>query len=222
VTAGFDIGTPNMARVYGYWLGGKDHYAADREEAERLLMTYPPLRDLVRENRAFVIQAVTWAARQGIQPVHRPGRRAPASPAVHHAARAVRPTARVAYVDIDPIVLSHARALLATSDGVTAVDADLRDPAAVLTDPDLRAVIDPTRPVAVILGAILHFLDPDTARAVTTGYARRHGTTTRPPTSSHSSPDWSLSGQVSPRHRPGAPGCPNRCCVAVTATCWPA
>lgn len=59
-TAGFNIGTPNMARVYGYWLGGKDHYAADREEAERLLMTYPPLRDLVRENRAFVIQAVTW------------------------------------------------------------------------------------------------------------------------------------------------------------------
>jgi hypothetical protein len=80
VTAGFDIGTPNMARVYGYWLGGKDHYAADREEAERLLMTYPPLRDLVRGNRAFVIQAVTWAARQGIQPVHRPGRRAPRFP----------------------------------------------------------------------------------------------------------------------------------------------
>ena len=173
VTAGFDIGTPNMARVYGYWLGGKDHYAADREEAERLLMTYPPLRDLVRENRAFVIQAVTWAARQGISQFIDLGAGLPASPAVHHAARAVRPTARVAYVDIDPIVLSHVRALLATSDGVTAVDADLRDPAAVLTDPDLRAVIDPTRPVAVILGAILHFLDADTARAVTTGYARK-------------------------------------------------
>jgi len=66
VTAGFDPATPNMARVYDYWLGGKDHFPADRAEAERLLGIYPPLRDLVRENRAFVVQAVSWAARQGI------------------------------------------------------------------------------------------------------------------------------------------------------------
>src|SRR6516165_10020755 len=172
-TARFDPATPNVARVYDYWLGGKDHFPADRAEAERLLVTYPPLRDLVRENRAFVIQAVAWAASQGISQFIDLGAGLPAFPAVHQAARAVRPTAQVAYVDIDPIVLSHARTLLATSDGVTAVDADLREPAAVLTDPDLRSVIDPTRPVAVILGAVLHFLDTDTARAVTTGYARK-------------------------------------------------
>jgi len=82
------------------------------------------------------------------------------------------PTARVAYVDTDPVVLSHARALLATGDGVSAVAADLRDPGAVLADPQLRAVIDPARPVCVILGAVLHFLDAGAARAVTAGYAR--------------------------------------------------
>ena len=80
MTIGFDSGTPNMARVYDYWLGGKDHYAADRAEAERLLAIYPPLRDLVRENRAFVTQAVTWAARQGIGQFIDLGAGLPASP----------------------------------------------------------------------------------------------------------------------------------------------
>src|SRR5277367_979945 len=172
VTAGFDPATPNMARVYDYWLSGKDNYPADRAEAERLLGIYPPLRDLVRENRAFVIQAVSWAARQGIGQFIDLGAGLPTSPAVHQAARTVMPLARVAYVDIDPVVLSHARALLATSDGVTAVAADLRDPGAVLADPELRAVIDPARPVCVILGAVLHFMDADAARAVTAGYTR--------------------------------------------------
>ncbi len=91
MTIGFDSGTPNMARVYNYWLGGKDHYAADRAEAERLLAIYPPLRDLVRENRAFVTQAVSWAARQGIGQLIDLGAGLPASPPVHQAARAVLP-----------------------------------------------------------------------------------------------------------------------------------
>jgi O-methyltransferase involved in polyketide biosynthesis len=172
VTAGFDSAKPNMARVYDYWLGGKDHYAADRAEAERLLAIYPPLRDLVKENRAFVTQAVTWAARQGIGQFIDLGAGLPAAPPVHQAVRAVLPAARVAYVDIDPVVLSHARALLTTGDGVIAVAADLRDPAGVLAHPELRAVIDPTRPVCVVLAAVLHFLDADAARAVTGGYAR--------------------------------------------------
>ena len=82
------------------------------------------------------------------------------------------PTARVAYVDIDPVVLSHARALLVTNDGVTAVAGDLGSPEAVLTDPELRAVIDPAWPECVILGAVLHFMPAGTAREVTAGYAR--------------------------------------------------
>ena len=171
MTFGLDTTVPNMARVYNYWLGGKDHFAADRAEAERLVALYPPLPALVRENRAFLIEAVGWAARQGIGQFIDLGAGLPVSPSVHQAARAVRPAARVAYVDIDPVVLTHAVALLATGDGVAAVDADLRDPAAVLSHQDLRAVIDPGRPVCVILGAVVHFLDPDAASAVTAGYA---------------------------------------------------
>ena len=172
MTSGLDTTVPNMARVYNYWLGGKDHFPADRAEADFLLGIYPPLRDLVRENRAFVTRAVTWAAGQGISQFLDLGAGLPASPAVHQAARAVLPAARVAYVDNDPVVLAHARALLATGDGVTAVAADLRDPAAVLADKELQAVIDPAQPAAVILGAVLHFLDAATARTVASGYAR--------------------------------------------------
>jgi O-methyltransferase involved in polyketide biosynthesis len=172
VTIGFDSGTPNMARVYDYWLGGKDHYAADREQAGRLLRIYPPLQAMVRENRAFAAQAVTWAAGQRIGQFIDLGTGLPTGQNTHEVAQAVNPAARVVYVDIDPVVLSHARALLATSDGVTAVAADLRDPAAVLADPELRAVIDLREPVCVILAAVLHFLDADAARAVTPGYAR--------------------------------------------------
>jgi len=170
MTSAFDTSMPNMARIYNYWLGGKDHFAADRAEAQRLVELYPPLPALARENRRFVLKAASWAARQGIGQFIDLGAGLPASPAVHQAARAVLPAARVAYVDIDPVVLSHARALLATGDGVAAVDADLRDPAAVLGHPDLRAVIDPGQPVCVILGAVVHFLGPRAARAVTAGY----------------------------------------------------
>jgi SAM-dependent methyltransferase len=169
---GFDPSVPNTARVYNYWLGGKDHFPADRGEAACLLEIYPPLRDLVRENRAFMIRAVAWAAEQGIGQFIDLGAGLPASPAVHQAAQDVLPGARVAYVDTDPVVLSHARALLAQDDGVTAVNADLRDPGAVLADPELQAVIDPAEPVCVILAAMLHFLDAGTAREVTAGYAR--------------------------------------------------
>ena len=172
MTIGFDSGTPNMARVYDYWLGGKDHYAADREQAGRLLRIYPPLRAMIRENRAFVAQAVTWASGQRIRQFIDLGAGLPTVQNTHEVARAVNPAARVAYVDVDPVVLSHAQALLATSDGVTAVAADLRDPAAVLADPQLRAVIDLREPVCVILAAVLHFLDADAARAVAAGYAR--------------------------------------------------
>jgi O-methyltransferase involved in polyketide biosynthesis len=172
MTAGFDASTPNMARVYDYWLGGKDNFPADRDEAERLLAIYPPLAALVKENRAFLVQAITWAARHGIGQFIDLGAGLPTMHNTHQAARAVNPAARVAYVDIDPVVLAHVRALLATSDGVTAVAADLRDPAAVLADAELRVVIDPAAPVVVILGAVLHFLDADAARRVAAGYAQ--------------------------------------------------
>ena len=89
--AEFDPATPNMARVYDYWLGGKDNYPADRAEAERLLGIYPPLRALVWENRSFVTHAVSWAARQGTGQFIDLGAGLPASPAVHQVARTVMP-----------------------------------------------------------------------------------------------------------------------------------
>ncbi len=168
----FDASVANMARVYDYLLGGKDNYAADRAEARRLLRIYPPLRAMARENRAFLARAVTWTAGQGVGQFLDLGAGLPTAQNTHQVARAVNPAAAVAYVDTDPVVLAHARALLATSDGVTAVAADLRDPAAILADPGLRAVIDPAKPVAVLLGAVLHFLDADAARQVTAGYAQ--------------------------------------------------
>ena len=171
MTGGFDPATPNTARVYSRLLGGKDHFPADRGEADVLLGIYPPLAEMVQENRAFIAEAVTWAAEQGIGQFVDLGAGLPATPAVHQTARAVLPGAQVAYVDTDPMVLSHARALLA-GHGVAAAAADLRDPDAVLADPELRAVIDPAEPVCVILAAVLHFLDADAARAVTAGYAR--------------------------------------------------
>jgi hypothetical protein len=144
---GFDPATPNMARVYNYWLGGKEHFPAGRREAERLLEIYPELADMVRENRQFVARAVAWAAAQGIGQFVDLGVGLPVTPAVHQVARKIMPAARVAYVDVDPVVLAHTRALLAklAGPGVTAVEADLRDPAAVMCHPDLRAVIDPAK-----------------------------------------------------------------------------
>jgi O-methyltransferase involved in polyketide biosynthesis len=171
VTGGFDPAMPNAARVYSRLLGGKDHFPSDRAEADLLVEIYPPLAEMVQENRAFIAEAVTWAASQGVSQFVDLGAGLPATPAVHQTAQAVLPAARVAYVDLDPLVLSHARALLA-GPGVAAVAADLRDPAAVLADQDLRPVINLTEPVCVIFGAVLHFFDADAAREVTAGYAR--------------------------------------------------
>jgi O-methyltransferase involved in polyketide biosynthesis len=170
----FDPATPNMARVYSRLLGGKDHFPPDRAEADVLLGIYPPLAEMVKENRAFIAEAVTWAASQYVGQFLDLGAGLPAAPSVDRVARLTLPGARVAYVDTEPMVLSHARALLASpgGPGVAVVEADLRDPAAVLADPELRAVIDPAEPVCVILGAVLHFLDAGTAREVTAGYAR--------------------------------------------------
>src|SRR3954468_20313380 len=96
-----------MARVYDYWLGGKDNFAADREAAEAMLKDHPGLRALARQNRTFVLKAVTGAASRGIPQFLDLGGGLPASPAVHDAARDAEPPARVVYVDRDPVVVSH-------------------------------------------------------------------------------------------------------------------
>jgi O-methyltransferase involved in polyketide biosynthesis len=170
---GIDTSRPNAARVYGYLLGGKDHYAADREVAEKILQIDPRAAEMCRENRGFVIRAVTWAASRGISQFLELGAGLPTSPSVHEAAREVIPGARVCYVDHDPVAAVHARALLAAPDGVTAAEADLADPAAVLADPAVTGVIDAGQPMCVMLAAVLHFYGQEQAQQITAGYVSR-------------------------------------------------
>jgi O-methyltransferase involved in polyketide biosynthesis len=170
VTEGFDASRPNIARVYDYWLGGKDNFKADREQAEKLLRIHPGIADAVRANRHFVGRAVTWAAREGIGQFIDLGAGLPAPPSVHETARAVLPGARVAYIDNDPVVIAYARALLATGGEVAAIPGDLRDPVAVLASEALTEVIDLRRPVCAILALVLHFSDAAAAREITAGY----------------------------------------------------
>jgi O-methyltransferase involved in polyketide biosynthesis len=159
----FDPRTPSIARVYDYLLGGKDNFAADREVAEKLLAVYPPIIETVPESRRFVERAVTWVAGQGITQFIDLGAGLPTAPNTHETAQRASPAAAVAYVDNDPVVISHLAALLAHyNDRVAVIAGDLRDRDAILGDPGLRAVIDPSKPVCVVMGMILHF---DTAGA---------------------------------------------------------
>ena len=154
----FDPSVPSPARMYDYYLGGKDNFPADREAAEQALSVVPSGRQVARANRQFLVRAVTFMARNGIDQFIDLGTGLPTSPNVHEVARSVHPDARVLYVDNDPMVCSHARALLATNDGVAAIQGDIRAPQAILNDPITRKMIDLTQPVGVLFVAVLHFL----------------------------------------------------------------
>jgi hypothetical protein len=161
-----DVSRPHSARMYDYYLGGKDHFAADRELAEKVLAGMPSVRTAARENRAFLGRAVRFlAAEAGIRQFLDIGTGLPTSNNVHEVAQSVEPSARVVYADNDPLVLTHAWALLTSSpQGRTAyVQADLRDPESILASPRLREVLDLSQPVALILAGVLHFI-PDEDR----------------------------------------------------------
>ena len=164
----FDTSVPHIARVYDYWLGGKDNFAADRELGERTLQAYPNLVFSVRANRAFLARAVRFlAAEAGIGQFLDIGTGIPTANNTHQVAQRVVPPARIVYVDNDPIVLSHAQALLKSSPpGVCAyLDADLRDPAGILAQ--AAGTLDFGQPVAVMLMAVMHFVgDDDEAAAI--------------------------------------------------------
>jgi O-methyltransferase involved in polyketide biosynthesis len=170
---GIDVTRPSVARVYDYWLGGKDNFASDREMGGRMAEVNPALPNLVRHNREFICAAAARAAAAGISQFVDLGSGLPAHPAVHEAVRAVIPDARVCYVDIDPVAVLHGQALLAHGEGLATVQADLTSPETVLADPQVRAVIDTSQPMAVILAAVLHFLPADSAAAVCAQYMSR-------------------------------------------------
>ncbi|MFC5833177.1 SAM-dependent methyltransferase [Nonomuraea insulae] len=145
--------------MYDYFLGGRDNFAADRELAEQVLQVAPNARTTARANRSFLVRATEAMAQAGIRQFVDLGTGVPTSPNVHEVAQQIDPDARVAYVDNDPIVLVHARALLSgiRSDVIT-IDGDLRDPKGILDHPKLGAHIDFAQPVAVLLVAVLHLL----------------------------------------------------------------
>ncbi|NUR26673.1 MAG: SAM-dependent methyltransferase [Catenulispora sp.] len=168
-TAVIDTSVAHIARVYDFFLGGKDNFPADREAAARILKGNPGMRDTCREQREFLRRAVRFLTHAGIRQFIDIGTGLPTQENTHEVAQAIAPEARVAYVDNDPIVLAHARVLMADQDhGRTIfIHADARDPKALLADPTLRTVIDFTQPIAVLLIGILHFMpDHDNPRAL--------------------------------------------------------
>ncbi|TDD88025.1 SAM-dependent methyltransferase [Actinomadura rubrisoli] len=163
---------PGTARVHDFFLGGKDNYAADRDLAHRILRVLPRATAAARGNRAFLARAVRTLAGRGIRQFVDLGCGLPTSDNVHQmAARHISGT-RVLYVDHDPLVIAHARALLVDDGNIAALRADLREPAAILGSREMRRLIDPAEPVALILSCVLHFLpDPSGPVAALTASA---------------------------------------------------
>jgi SAM-dependent methyltransferase len=151
---------PSAARVYDYMLGGKDNYAADRELGDQLIANAPESPWIARQNRAFLGRAVRYCAEQGVRQFLDLGSGLPTQENVHEVAQRVDPSCRVVYVDNDPVAVLHARALLADGEGVVAVDGDLRRPAEIIARDEVRRLIDFSRPVAVLIVSIFHFI-PD-------------------------------------------------------------
>ena len=159
--AGVNINVPHSARIYDYWLGGKDNFAIDRAVGEAMIKAIPGMRYMARENRKFVHRAARdLVAKEGIRQFLDIGTGIPTRPNLHEIAQGIAPETRVVYVDNDPIVLVHARALMiSTAEGRSEyISADIRDPQSMLTDPVLTATLDLTQPVGLTMIAILMLL----------------------------------------------------------------
>jgi hypothetical protein len=159
-----DTSRPHPSRMYDYYIGGKNHFAADRALADRALAAWPSGRIGLRENRRFLGRAVRYLAGEaGIRQFLDIGSGLPTTANVHEIAQGVDPSCRVVYIDNDPMVLTHARALLASApEGRTAyVQADLKSPLEILSSPVVRSVLDFGQPIALMLIAVLHFLYED-------------------------------------------------------------
>ncbi|WP_084729457.1 SAM-dependent methyltransferase [Streptacidiphilus neutrinimicus] len=154
---GFDPNVPSTARIYDYLIGGKDNFAADRAAAEHLLTAQPTARSIAQANRRFLVRAVELLAQSGIRQFIDVGAGIPTSPNVHEIVRAHQPDARIVYVDNDPVVLAHTRALRAET-GVYALDADMRRPQEILDRVAAAGTIDFSQPVGLLLISVMHFV----------------------------------------------------------------
>jgi hypothetical protein len=169
VSPKIDTSVANVARMYDYWLGGKDNFEADRVAAEKVLIQMPGQRRSALENRRFLRRAVEFLTTEaGIDQFLDIGVGLPTQGAVHEVAHEINPRSHVAYVDYDPVVVAHGNALLATPDQSVVVQEDIRRPAELLANPVIRGHLDFDRPVAVLMLAIVHFVsDEDDPGAIT-------------------------------------------------------
>ncbi len=167
---GIDPHVPNVARMYDYYLGGKDNFQADRDAAEQMIEIGRKMgndaREVARENREFLGRAVRHLAEEGMDRFIDIGAGLPTQENVHTVAQRHRPDARIVYIDNDPVVLSHAQALLADNPGTIALAGDLRRPAEIFADEAVRRHLDLGRPLTVLVVAVLHFIPDDEAAAV--------------------------------------------------------
>jgi hypothetical protein len=162
-----DASVPNSARIWNYWLGGKDNYPVDREAGDDYRAIYPEIVDVARASRRFLTRAVRWLAGEaGIRQFLDIGTGLPTADNTHEVAHRVAPGARVVYVDNDPVVLAHARALLTSTQGTTAyIDADLHDPERILAA--ATQTLNFTQPIGLMmLGILGHIGDDDEARSI--------------------------------------------------------
>ncbi|MEU4798298.1 SAM-dependent methyltransferase [Streptomyces sp. NPDC023327] len=156
-----DVSIPSVARMYDYYLGGKDNYAVDRAACEELNKVVPSTRVLAINNRRFLQRAVRWLAQeQGIRQFLDHGSGLPTQDNVHQVAQRVAPDSRVVYVDNDPIVLAHGRALLEENENTAVIQADMRDTDGIMSHPEVERLIDFTQPVAALFVSVLHCI-PD-------------------------------------------------------------
>jgi hypothetical protein len=164
-SGGVNKDVPNVARIYDFFLGGEDNFAADRAAAAQIAQVAPEVVQRVRENREFLGRIVRFLSASGIRQFIDIGTGLPTRESVHQVARRLVPGARVAYVDYDPVVVVHAQTLLASDPDAIAFEADMREPAVILRRVTEQGFIDLGQPVAVLMLAVLHFI-PDTAQAV--------------------------------------------------------
>lgn len=153
-----DPNVPNVARMYDYMLGGKENYASDRAAVQKLTELAPGVPRFARLNREFLGRAVRYVAGQGVTQFLDVGAGLPTQESVHQVAQSVSPYARTVYVDNDPVVLAHSRALLSGASNVEFVAGDVRDPAGILAGPEVSALLDFGQPVCLLFLAVLHFV----------------------------------------------------------------
>lgn len=156
---GIDISVPSVSRIYDYYLGGSHNFEVDREAARKAMEFMPGLPKIMQANRAFMRRAVNYAVGEGITQFLDIGSGIPTFGNVHEVACRASPDARVVYVDHDPVAVAHSRAVLDGDDRSTALAADLRKPRQILDSPEVTGLLDLDRPVALLLVAVLHFLE---------------------------------------------------------------